>query len=226
MPSASTKVLPGAEPTVRAHPSGLTAQWKKREGPQQDRWPAGEGKPSLLLDVWDSSPGTPSSSLIDNTVAPGGQHLQELHPARKVKELGRDHLPRAAGVESTNAPNRSIVSSSAGGFLTFRETGRTEKHLGETRLEMSLAFWEQPVEAPINFSRQTCSSSSSSNSNTLVVECLLRVRRCTNMMISVTAPKLSRGKAVLSSTLQSQTPSFQKAVTPHVTEFGKEESNQ
>lgn len=60
-------------------------------------------------------------------------------------------MPRAVGVESTNAPNRSIVSSSAVGFPTFREAGRTKKHLGETRLEMSLAFWEQPAEVEVRW---------------------------------------------------------------------------
>lgn len=47
--------------------------------------------------------------------------------------------------------HQCIISSSTMGFLTFRETGHTKKHLGETRLEISLAFWKQPAEMEVRW---------------------------------------------------------------------------
>lgn len=43
-PSASTKVLPVQSQPCRALPGGLRARGERREGPQEDRRPAGEGK--------------------------------------------------------------------------------------------------------------------------------------------------------------------------------------
>lgn len=55
-PSASTKVLPGAEPVVRAHLSGLTAQWKKREASARSRTGGRQGRGSLPSCLMSGTP--------------------------------------------------------------------------------------------------------------------------------------------------------------------------